>query len=135
TFYNNKFSLPASDPVTVTSGTTQTADISMPLGGGLSGRVVGADTGASLGVILNLFGPSSVSIASDPTTGFWTTGKTLLPGNYKVGASTVPPYSNQFFNHRPNSNTGDFVQVTVGAILGGIDFSLPIGGDVSGQVT
>ena len=109
--------------------------------GSISGTVTDAVTGAPL---------AGVQVFASKTTGGYLgpgisgasgayTISGLLPGTYYVLTSNYLGYVDEIYDNLPRRgddfSAATFVGVTAGAAIGGIDFSLAVGGTITGTVT
>ncbi|MBI2303319.1 MAG: carboxypeptidase regulatory-like domain-containing protein [Chloroflexi bacterium] len=136
-YYNNKPNWDSADTVVVTSGVNPTGiDFTLELGGLITGVVTGS------GPIANL--PMQ---AVDFNTGLKTAGKTqadgtytltLPTGVYKVGTCSSCaglPYVDEWYDNVYFSNYATPVTVTAPYVTPNINFSLEVGGRITGVVT
>jgi hypothetical protein len=142
TYYNGRGSLPDADPVVVTGvGNVPNINFSLPLGGNMSGTVLGLDTGQPLpGVDIDVFDLAGQFIShADATTdsqGAYVVGA-VLPGGYYVQAdpSAQQGYVDAYYGDVYDIALATPVAVTAGNVHAGIDIHLPRGGTISGSVT
>jgi 5-hydroxyisourate hydrolase-like protein (transthyretin family) len=138
-YYNNAASLASATPVAVTAGaTTAGINFSLPLGGTISGRVVRDTDGAGIsGVYLNLHDSTTQYYSSryaytDAEGNYSVSG--LSTGNYYLEASGSPPYIGEYYNNAASLSSATPIAATVGVSTTGINFSLSLGGTISGRV-
>ncbi|MGH9225606.1 MAG: MSCRAMM family protein [Acidimicrobiales bacterium] len=141
-YYDNKLGFNAGDTVNVTAGATTTGiNAGLAIGGRISGTVVADGSGSPVSGICvspsNTATNSSlfrVTTAADGT--FAIAG--LAAGSYKVrfeDCSSPIEYAAEYYHNKPDSNSGDVVNVVAGATASGVNASLAIGGAISGNVT
>ena len=142
-YYNDKPTLAAADPVSVTLGSvTGNINAALTLSGKITGQVTAAGTGAPLPNVYVYAYTSTTSytwnyVAYDSTdsTGVYTiTG--LTTGNYYLRFD--PPgsdYFEEYYNDKPSLATADPVSVTLGSVTSGINTALTLGGKLTGQIT
>jgi hypothetical protein len=132
--------------VAVTAGTTTGGiHFSLSRGGTIGGTVTNAVTGLPVsGVSIRFYtaaGETSGLGATTNAAGVYS-GRTGLPtGTYRVRTSNAAGYLDEQYNDVPCPNescaigSGIGVAVIAGGTTGGIDFSLDVGGAISGTVT
>ena len=141
-WYNNRRSLAAADPVTVTdSAVISNVSAVLDVGGKITGRVTAAVGGAPVANV-------SVYAYSSPTTTVYSavsaTGSngvytitSLLTGAYYLKFD--PPYGSdllvEYYNNKSSQASADPVAVNMGGVTGNIDATLDLGGKIGGQVT
>jgi hypothetical protein len=128
--------------VSVTAGALTTGvDFVLDRGGIVSGRITAADSG--LGVPTHVYlvdasGGYAGSGYSDSSGRYHSDG--LLPGSCYAVAERSGPYLWQLYQGRPcasgtcDATTGTPIAVVKNEVTNGIDFSLPRGGQIGGQV-
>ncbi|HEY3383078.1 MAG TPA: carboxypeptidase regulatory-like domain-containing protein [Vicinamibacterales bacterium] len=129
-------------PVIVSQGqTTGGIDFALVVGGQISGRMTNAADGTGApGVSVEICSPTGNCFGRvtppDSTGNYITFG--LPAGTYFVRTNGSHFFVNKLYNDLPfgtNVTSGTPVPVTLGAVTGGINFSLSAGGRVSGRVT
>jgi hypothetical protein len=136
-YYDNKSSQASADPVSVTEGaTTPSIDFTLSLGGTIEGNVSSTTKGPLENTtVLGYF-------ASDPEwfTGGMTDefGDYALPGVrsgwWKICADGDTMYAFEWYNNKNTWNDADSVLVTAPGTTSDKDFSLELGGSISGHV-
>jgi 5-hydroxyisourate hydrolase-like protein (transthyretin family) len=144
--------IPCAPSCTITSGTAVSVTIGatisgvnfgLAVGGGITGTVTDAGTGAPLsGVSVSVYNSSGSSMGSvsTNTSGVYTTSG-LPAGTYYVRTSNYLGFLDELYNNLPcpggrcTVTSGTGVGVTAGATTGGINFGLATGGRISGTVT
>jgi hypothetical protein len=134
-YYNDKASLVAADPVSVTAGaTTSGVDAAMRVGGRVSGSVTSVTTGVPLaGILVCAYEISSghyVRCVQSNGNGKYTIGG-LAGGTYKVAFSLEfeegfedDGYQLQFYNDKPTLGQADAVAVTPPGTVSSVDAHL-----------
>ncbi len=142
-FYNGTTDWDQANAVTVTAGaTTPNIDFSLGVGGSVSGIVYEPDgvTPVQDAVVMAQlynaswpqFGPMSET-ETKPDGTYTITG--LAPGTYLVAADAEDQgLALEFYGDTFDPQTATSVTVTSGSDTGGIDFTLELGGSVSGTV-
>ncbi len=128
--------------VTVAGNSTATANFTLVMGGTINGRVEAAGGAPLPGVLAYIYNASGayVAIATTDASGSYT--KPALPsGTYYVRTKNTSGYIDELFNNIPCVNgactwtSGSPVSVPRGSAINGIDFTLDVGGTISGTVT
>lgn len=133
-YYNGLASAGVATPVhVVPPDNTSKIDFSLKLGGMISGRVLEADgTTPISGAAVRAEGMTSgYSSASTNTNGYYTI-RGLLSDDYKVSA-TAAGYLIEYYNGA-SSSSARLVSVSAPNIVPDINFSLDLGGTLSGRV-
>ncbi len=124
--------------LSVTAGQTTTSDVSLALGGVISGTVTSASTGLPL---------SNVEIGAFSTQGFSAYAVTDSSGNYTIiglpsGSYTVgfaPPYGSayilQWYDGQSSNSTATSIAVSAGNTYPHIDAAMQLGGSITGTLT
>ena len=138
-------SITTASAVTVTAGVATTGiDIALAPGGGLSGTVTDAGSGAPLaGISVFAYSASNIQLAGDTTDASGHYSISPLPaGAYYVKTFNSGGYVDEVYNNLacplgvcPNPSTGTAVTVTAGSTTGGINIGLTAGATISGFVT
>ncbi len=145
--YNNITCAPCNvisgTPITVTAGTT-TSGINFALapGGRISGTVTDAATSLPIAnvqvQIRNTSGAVVANAGTNPS-GNYTVTTGLPPGTYYARTNSQQGYINEIYNNTEcmtcNQTSGTPIAVTAGNTTTGINFSLTLGGRISGTVT
>ena len=138
-FSAGKSSLASADPVSVSSGqTTDSIDAMMKRQGVIEGTVTGAPGGTALaGVtveIVDSYGDWDET-STDATGGYAFSG--LAAGSYQLEFIPAPGtnYLTEYYNGEATQATADSVAVSDGSVIQGVDAELPVGGEITGQVT
>ena len=140
-YYDNKPTLEAATSISVTASTIRTGvDARLVKGGGISGRVTGADTGLRLlGVDVFIYGKPGVLVARTSTNGCGDWSVAGLPtGTYRVLYSpslsgTARPYVPEWFNDKTSFGAADPIAVTAPNTRSGMDAVLALGGQITGR--
>ncbi|HJQ68390.1 MAG TPA: carboxypeptidase regulatory-like domain-containing protein [Blastocatellia bacterium] len=145
--YNNITCAPCNvisgTPISVTAGaTTSGINFALAQGGRISGTVTDAATSAPIAnmqiQIRNTSGAVVVNAGTNGS-GSYTTGPGLPPGTYYARTNSQQGYINEIYNNTDcmtcNQTSGTPIAVTAGATTPGINFSLTLGGRISGTVT
>ena len=131
--------------VSVTQGAaTSGINFSLAVGGSIMGTVTAAEFGVPVaGVNVFVYNASGASLGGVSTnaSGVYTKGG-LLAGPYYVRTSNSLGYIDELFSDLacnggscPSVTTGTGVVVALGAAASGINFSLAVGGSITGTVT
>ena len=140
-------SVSSGTPITVTAGaTTGGVDFALAKGGRVSGSVKDATTGAALsGVCVRVYRASGSSYDAEACTdssGLYATLTGLPTGTYYALTYDYSNrgYLNQLYNNvacpfNCSVSSGTPITVTAGGTMGGVNFSLTKGGQISGIVT
>ncbi len=142
-WYNGAPSPSTATPLTLVSGTTDTAiDAALLPGGAISGKITSASTGKSLSgicVYASAMGGSAPTYAfgSSTSTGAYTL-EGLAAGSYAVEFYTdcgnKGNYVPQYYNDAPDYQSATAVPVTVGQTTGSINAAMAPGGAITGTV-
>jgi len=123
--------------VTVLGGKKTTGiDFSLTQAGRISGKVIADDTGLPIANVYVYAYANLTSLLNDAyTDSFGKYTLTGLPaGSYNVIASSSGKYSGEYYDNTHTADTATKVNVTSGKTTTGIDFSLALGGSISGKV-
>jgi hypothetical protein len=136
-YYNNTYDHNSATQVSVISDETiQGIDFGLALRGAIRGVVTDADGSALKGVHIKAYSSTG---PCEPETWSWSDGSYgligLTPGSYKVQVYSSGDYAGEYYNGIYDSNSAAAVLVTPGKITSGIDFSLAMGGNITGVVT
>ena len=145
-YYDNTHIYDDAAFVTVTSGSdTGGIDFGLAPAGAISGTVVSESTGLpipNIRVHLNQYDASRgywTYIAGENTDSNGNYNINVAVGNYKVEANTCSTqgtlYAKEYYNDTLSEDDADEVSVIAGQNTQNIDFSLDLGGEVSGRVT
>jgi hypothetical protein len=138
-YWDNKPDENSADTVTVASDvTTENIDFALVVGGKITG-------------LLTLPSATSIQVtvsAKDIATGHeyygWVnaSGDTatyvingLPTGSYKVWTYNTQGYLDRYYNNKPDESSADIVPVILGLTTSGINFTLALGGKITGTVT
>jgi hypothetical protein len=125
----------------VAGATTSGVDFTLLRGGGITGRVTDATSGAGVETGIRVFdalGRSAAWSHADPAGLYEVVG--LPPGSYFVTADPAWPHLGELFDDVPcydggcDPITGTPVPVALGATTAGVNLAVPRGGSVSGTV-
>ena len=138
-YYNNTYDYNAAMPVDVSVGLeTSGIDFALELGGSISGEVTrDSDDQAVSGIQVLVWDYSTgTGFGSYQTLTDGTYTITGLPaGDYRLMViASGTEYAGEYYDNVTDSNTATQVPVTAGSDTGGIDFSLGLGGSISGIV-
>ncbi|MFQ5576809.1 MAG: carboxypeptidase regulatory-like domain-containing protein, partial [Anaerolineae bacterium] len=115
-YYNNRPDLASADPVTVTAGTTATANAALTAGAHITGTVTAEGSGAPLdGVSVYLYNAGDDSYRANAATNISGTYRFdgLPAGGYKLKFQDFSGnYLNEYYNNRPDLASADPVTVT-----------------------
>jgi hypothetical protein len=127
------------DTVMVTgSQITPNIDFALPLGGTITGRVT---MSGAVGAGVTVYATDTLSardysafvfIALDSAS-YEIRG--LPTGVYKVHTQNSSGFVDEYYNNKPDEASANLVSVTQGSATSGIDFTLAVGGKISGTVT
>jgi hypothetical protein len=142
-YYNEADGPNSATPVQVTVGvTTSGIDFSLAAGGKVTGVVTADSNGTALEGITVLAYDSSMSNAPGPGAYFTQTQSngsytiTGLPtGSYTIQTDSSGIYAGEYFNNVYQRSSATVVSVTEDGTISGINFSLAIGGVITGIVT
>jgi hypothetical protein len=137
-YYNNVISQSVATPVGVALATnTLNIDFSLALGGSISGKVTRDSDGSGIsGVTVNLLdgGGSSVKSTSTSSSGAYTiTG--LPAGSYYVRTSNGLGFIDEYYSNVTTLNAATAIVVALGTNASNTNFSLALGGSISGKVS
>lgn len=129
-------------PIAVTVGAS-TANINFVLasGGGISGTISDLEGATLAGVSLQVFSGNGEFLQTLSTDGLgrYATTVGLAPGRYFVRTNTTLGYVNELYDNIPCANCpvtgGTAVVVTGSAVTTDVNFSLAVGGSITGMVT
>ncbi|MFC1478695.1 carboxypeptidase regulatory-like domain-containing protein [Candidatus Margulisiibacteriota bacterium] len=141
-FYNGADSIDGAISINVTTGmVTGSINFALLHQEMITGNVTAIGGGALSGALIKVFYSSSGTdwvYETETTTGQDGAYEVRVPtGSYKIQASTgnYVPILYGWNTLLSSWNAGTTVDVTVGAVVGGIDFQLVLGGRVTGTVT
>jgi hypothetical protein len=139
-YYNNKPGWASADPIRVKEDSiTSNIDFPLALGGKITGTVKlpGASSVSATVCAADTTGTieSYYGSASNPSGDSATYEIVGLPtGTYKVNTYNSQGYLDEYYNDKPDYESADTVQVTVGSIRANINFTLALGGKIAGTV-
>jgi hypothetical protein len=140
-FYNNKPGWASADPVRVKEDSiTANIDFTLSIGGKITGTVKlpgASSVSASVTAIdTTTFSYYYYGYASNPSGDSATYEIVGLPtGTYKVNTyGNSQGYLGEYYNDKPDYESADTVQVTVGSIRANVNFTLALGGKITGTV-
>jgi hypothetical protein len=134
-YYNNKSSWVTADPVSVTQGnTTSSKNFTLSSGGKIEGNVSGplGDSALVLGVQLSDT-LEWFQVAFTNASGNYSLSG-LRSGYWKVFALGDTTYTFEFYNNKDTWDSADSIVVTAPNTVSNINFSLEVGGSISGHV-
>ena len=141
-YYNNKYDLESADPVAVVApNTVSSVDISLGLGGKITGQVTAQGSGNPIdNVNITLYTSNNQyvdSVSTEPSGAYTFTA--LLTGGYKLrfqpsSSGTYADYIPEYYDDKTNLNTADVVDVTAPDTTANIDAELAPGGKITGLV-
>jgi hypothetical protein len=134
-YYSNKSSWATADPVSVTEGsTTSSKNFTLSSGGKIEGNVSGplGDSALVLGVQLS-DSLEWFQIAFTNASGNYSLSG-LRSGYWKVFALGDTTYAFEFYNNKDTWSSADSISVTAPNTVSNINFSLEVGGSLSGHV-
>jgi hypothetical protein len=138
-YYNNKSSWTTADPVSVTEGgTTSSKNFTLSSGGKIEGNVSSAvngplgDSALVLGVQLRDSLEWFQIAFTDASGNYSLSG--LRSGYWKVFALGDTTYAFEFYDNKDTWDSADSVLVTAPSTVTGKDFTLKVGGSISGHV-
>jgi hypothetical protein len=138
-YYNNKSSWATADPFSVTEGsTTSSKNFTLSSGGKIQGNVSSAvngpldDSALVLGVQLSDT-LEWFQIAFTNASGNYSLSG-LRSGYWKVFALGDTTYAFEFYNNKDTWDSADSILVTAPSTVTGKDFTLEVGGSISGHV-
>jgi hypothetical protein len=137
-YYNNKSSWVTADPVSVTEGsTTSSKNFTLSSGGKIEGNVSSTVKGPLDSVLV-------LGVELRDTLEWFQIAFTNASGNYslsglrsgywKILAWGDTTYAFEFYNNKDNWGSADSILVTAPSTVAGKDFSLEVGGSISGHV-
>jgi hypothetical protein len=139
-YWDNKPDENSADTVTVASDdTTENIDFSLEVGGKITGTIT-LSGGTSVQVWLTAkniaSGREYTGYAYNPSGNSATYVINGLPtGSYKVWTYNTQGYLDKYYNNKPDESSADAVGVTLGLTTSGINFTLALGGKITGTVT
>jgi hypothetical protein len=137
-YYNDKSSLAAADPVSLTAGEQRTIDASLADAGSISGTVT-ENNGTPIANICVTVTASSLGFSTQRTTAADGTysARGLEPGNYRVAFNPCngENYIGEQYNNQPIQSPGTQIAVAAGQNRTGINASLDRGAIITGRVT
>jgi hypothetical protein len=137
-YYNNKSSWVTADLVSVTEGsTTSSKNFTLSSGGKIQGNVSSAakvplDSALVLGVLLQDT-LEWFQIAFTNSSGNYSLAG-LRSGYWKIFTLGDTTYASEFYNNKGTWSSADSILVTAPSTVTGKDFSLEVGGSISGHV-
>jgi hypothetical protein len=136
-YYNDKPDSASADLVSVTAGGTHSGiDFTLSLGGIIKGTLSSSAKGSLQGISVTAYSTPITSVyryATSNSSGIYRlTG--LRSGYYKIFASGDTTYASRYYNNKSSWATADSVSVTAPDSATGKDFSLEVGGSISGYV-
>lgn len=136
-YWNNRAARSLADPITLTAGAPNAANINFTMlpGGSISGQVTN-DGGSPVSVQLDAYdadGNWLSNTMSDGATGAYTFSK-LPPGALKVCIANSSSYAFVCYNQQTNIAAANAVLVTAGATTPNINFVVYPAGTISGTV-
>jgi hypothetical protein len=138
-YYSGKATFDLADQISVTTGaTTPNINVTLALGGAISGQVTNGSTGIpNVNVSVNdVNGNFLRNVQTDQTGSYVIGGLSAGTDIYKINFPSTGYYLGQWYNGKPDSNSADKVSVTAGATTSGINAQLTSGGGIiSGRVT
>jgi hypothetical protein len=140
-YWDNKPDENSADTVTVVSdATTENIDFALEVGGKITGTITltGATSVGAWATAKNIATGSYYygDYAYNPSGSSVTYVINGLPtGSYKVWTSNDQGYLDEYYDDKPDESSADIVPVTLGLTTSGIDFTLALGGKITGTVT
>lgn len=137
-YYNDKPNESSADLISVTAGSTHSnINITLTLGGIIKGNITSSAKGPLSDILVYAYPTTSYVFAegsgyTDESGDYWIDG--LPTGYYKIFAYGDTIYADKYFNNKTLWNNADSVLVTAADSVSGKDFSLDIGGSISGYV-
>ncbi len=136
-YYNNAVSRSDAIAVTVLQGADTPVDIALISLGSISGRITSDSHGSAIsGVAVNLYNSnmgSIQSVSTDASGNYILAG--LAAGQYCLRTSNALGYVDEYYDNAISSGSRATITVPSGTAIAGIDFSLAIGGSISGKIT
>jgi hypothetical protein len=137
-YYNDKPDETSADLVSVTQGsTTPNIDFTLTLGGIIEGTITSSANGPLEGIDVYAFSTSNQLLPE----GYGTTDVSgnyrmdgLKTGYYKILASGDSTYAWEYYNGKSSWSSADSVHVTEADSVSGKDFTLDVGGVITGHV-
>ncbi len=130
-------------PVTVTNGSSFTANFALDPGGRIAGRVTDSATGLGIAGVIIFFLPATGDVAftravTDAMGDYLSDGGTVTGTVYAFTVNALG-YQNEAWDNVPcgacdPTEVGTPMPVTIGVTTGGYDFALAIGGRITGTV-
>jgi hypothetical protein len=140
-YYNNKTGWASADPIRVKEDSiTSNIDFTLAVGGKITGTVKLPGASSFLATVIatdTTTGDSYYGYMSNPSGDSATYEIVGLPtGTYKVDASASysQGYLGEYYNDKPDYESADTVQVSVGSTRSNINFTLALGGKITGTV-
>ena len=142
-YYNDKSTLAAADPISVTAGSDTSginAQLASAAPGSISGTVIGPSSSPLQNICvsaLNSYGnPAGLDI-TDASGNYTLSGLGLTPGDYRIHFLVCSSNNvlSEYYNDKPSFESADPVAVTGGSVTSGINAQLATGGSISGTVT
>ena len=140
--FNNRLFWDDADPIPIGGSEEVTGvDFSLSVGASISGRVTDEETGlpvAGVGISANEdLGGTGAYAVTDAWGEYHLTG--LAPGTYRVQASpqdnrATAAYAQEYYSEGLTYDDGDLIAVGPRDEIHGIEFTLQVGGSVSGRV-
>jgi hypothetical protein len=136
-YYNDRPDSASADPVSVTAGGTHSGiDFTLSLGGIIKGAISSSAKGPLQGISVTAYSTPIRSVYRYGTTNasgiYRITG--LRSGYYKIYASGDTTYASRYYYNKSSWATADSVSFTAPDSATGKDFSLEVGGSISGYV-
>ena len=137
-YYNNVSSLYNATPVAVTQGTnTFNINFGLSLGGSISGRVTRDSNGTGIQDLEVILYNSSWNREKSVRTDYY--GNYTLGGletsNYYIGTSNNQGYIDEYYDNVTETAKAKLINVIQGINTPNVNFSLVLGGSISGRVT
>lgn len=133
-YYDNVWTLEEAEVIPLAVGQTRTMDFEVVRGGSITGHVAdGEGSPITSGTIYAYRQPDNTSFYSglDSEGNYAVAG--LFGGDYKVRAYSSS-YIQEYWDDRPDRDSGDIVAVATGETTANIDFILTPGGSLAGTV-
>jgi hypothetical protein len=139
-YWDNKPDENSADTVIVASDATiDNIDFSLDVGGKITGLITlpGATSVSVTVTAKNIAsGQEYPGYADNPSGNSATYVVNRLPtGSYKVWTDNSQGYLDEYYNDQPDEPSADAVPVTLGLTTSGINFTLALGGKITGTVT
>jgi uncharacterized membrane protein/protocatechuate 3,4-dioxygenase beta subunit len=139
-YYKDVYDFDSATTVPVTAGSdTSEINLSLAIGGSISGTVSADADGKPIEniyvIALDYFTGRGMNSANTQADGSYVI-RALPAGIYRVQVENDRlNYIEEYYNNAPDYDTAMMVEVTIGADTPNIDFSLAMGGSISGTVT